>query len=182
MKAFQTVNPKLVEKFIQMAEEAAATVEKIKATPENLKIALVNAMGENEFATLAETTALPPELFAPFKNLPNVISNPTDEQMASIRVGVTDAFAGVAGTGSICVAVDESLSGSVSLYSREHIAVLDARMMVSRPRDLFSGDFFDRSELPENFVFITGPSATADMGELVRGVHGPGRLHIVLLV
>jgi len=182
MKSFQTVDARLVEKFIQMAEGAAATVEKIKGTPQNLTAALVRAMGENKFATLAETTALPSELFAPFRDLPNVIPNPSDEQMAAVRVGVTDAFAGVAGTGSICVAIDESLSGSVSLYSREHIAVLDARLMVSRPRDLFSGEFFERSELPENFVFITGPSATADMGELVRGVHAPGRLHIVLLV
>jgi len=182
MTSFKTVDKTLVEKFIQMAEGAAATVEKIKGTPENLKTALVRAMGGNKFAILAETTVLPPELFAPFKALPNVISNPTEEQMASIRVGVTDAFAGVAGTGSICVAIDESLSGSVSLYSREHIAVLDARLMVSRPRDLFSEEFFERSKLPENFVFITGPSATADMGELVRGVHGPGRLHILLLV
>ncbi|NOY78233.1 MAG: hypothetical protein GXO76_10240 [Calditrichaeota bacterium] len=182
MKAFQAVDTGLVEKFIQMAEGAAATVEKIKATPENLKAALVRAMGENSSATLAEPTVLPPELFAPFKSLPDVISHPTEDQMAAIRVGITDAFVGVAGTGSLCVAIDERLGGSVSLYSREHIAVLDARLMVPRPRDLFSGEFFERSELPENFLFITGPSATADMGELVRGVHGPGRLHIVLLV
>ena len=32
-----------------------------------------------------------------------------------------------------------------------------------------------------DLVFITGPSATADMGPLVRGVHGPHRLHILLL-
>jgi len=30
-------------------------------------------------------------------------------------------------------------------------------------------------------VFVTGPSATADMGPLVRGVHGPHKLHILVL-
>ena len=30
-------------------------------------------------------------------------------------------------------------------------------------------------------VFVTGPSATADMGPLVRGVHGPHKLHIIVL-
>ncbi|MFB6362014.1 MAG: LUD domain-containing protein, partial [Halobacteriales archaeon] len=28
-------------------------------------------------------------------------------------------------------------------------------------------------------VLTTGPSATADMGELVTGVHGPGDVHVV---
>jgi len=31
-------------------------------------------------------------------------------------------------------------------------------------------------------VFVTGPSATADMGPLVRGVHGPHQLHVIVLV
>ncbi|TKX83368.1 hypothetical protein EXE43_24625, partial [Halorubrum sp. SS5] len=30
-------------------------------------------------------------------------------------------------------------------------------------------------------VFATGPSATADMGGLVHGAHGPKEVHVVLL-
>jgi L-lactate dehydrogenase complex protein LldG len=30
-------------------------------------------------------------------------------------------------------------------------------------------------------VVATGPSATADMGALVRGAHGPKEVHVVIL-
>jgi len=62
-----------------------------------------------------------------------------------------------------------------------HIALLPAEKIVERPRDLFHQDCLDGDGLRLDFVFITGPSATADMGPLVRGVHGPHRLHIIIL-
>ena len=63
-----------------------------------------------------------------------------------------------------------------------HIAVLDSRSIVARPSDLLSADRLGGIGLRRSFVFVTGPSATADMGPLVRGVHGPHRLHILLVV
>jgi L-lactate dehydrogenase complex protein LldG len=96
-------------------------------------------------------------------------------------VGITEAFAAVARTGTICVTVDAGLTGYVSLLVRHHIAVLAAENIVERPGDLFRADRLGGRGLRENFVFITGPSATADMGPLVRGVHGPHHLHIIVL-
>jgi len=62
-----------------------------------------------------------------------------------------------------------------------HIVLLMADRIVPRPRDLFDPACLDGEGLRRNLVFITGPSATADMGPLVRGVHGPHRLQILLL-
>ena len=45
----------------------------------------------------------------------------------------------------------------------------------------FSEAYLEGKGLKRSFTFITGPSATADMGPLVRGVHGPGKLHIIVL-
>ena len=42
-------------------------------------------------------------------------------------------------------------------------------------------EYLDGKGLTRSFSFITGSSATADMGPLVRGVHGPGQLHIIIL-
>ncbi len=175
------VDEQLIKNFIQAATEAAATVEKVEPTPQKLQAALNAAIGENP-AVLASPCAIDPSRLSDFAGQPNGITQPSDEQMATVRAGVTDAFAGVARTGSIGVPVDDTLGSSVSLFCREHVAILDANNLVPRPRDLFSDAYFPQNKPPENFVLITGPSATADMGELVRGVHGPGKLHIILLV
>lgn len=132
-------------------------------------------------ALLAEPDDLPPELWAPLRDLEKVIDHPTDDQLRSTMVGITDAFAGVARTGSVCVAMTGNLGGAVSLFPRSHVAVLDARYIVSRPGDVFTAGQLENKGMERDFVFITGPSVTADMGELVRGVHGPDHLHIIIL-
>jgi len=124
---------------------------------------------------------LPPEILSVARDLPNVIASPSDEQLARADVGITEAFAGVASSGSICVALGTPLTAAASLLMPLHIVLLAAKRIVARPRDLFDGKCLGGEGLQRNLVFITGPSATADMGPLVRGVHGPHRLHILLL-
>ncbi len=175
------MNSSLTDSFIFAAQRAAATVERINNSPESLCEAVLNNIKSEKKVMLAEPDDLSPELFTLLKNLSNVIAHPTEEQMASIKIGITDAFAGVARTGSVCISITGNLGGSVSLYCREHIVILDSNFIVPRPRELFSENFLDGKGLKRDFVFITGPSATADMGPLVRGVHGPGKLHIIIL-
>jgi L-lactate dehydrogenase complex protein LldG len=171
----------LIDRFTFTAQRVAATVEKIPRSPEELKNRLWQKIRDEEKVLLAEPDDLPAEFFAPLRQLPNVITNPNESQMASVKIGITDAFAGIARTGSLCVTISKSLGGSISLYCREHIAILDANSIVPRPRDVFSKAYLNGKGTERNFVFITGPSATADMGPLVRGVHGPGKLHIIIL-
>jgi L-lactate dehydrogenase complex protein LldG len=101
--------------------------------------------------------------------------------MVNSPAGVTEAFAAVARTGSVCVDVGYQRTGMASLLAPLHIAVVAAETIVPQPRDLFREDVLGGKGLTRNFVFITGPSATADMGPLVRGVHGPHRMHIIVL-
>jgi L-lactate dehydrogenase complex protein LldG len=115
------------------------------------------------------------------RHLPGLVTQHSKQELATCDVGVTEAFAGIARTGSVCVTVDHEYAGVISLLSRLHIAVLSADTIVERPADLFSPRFLDGKGLHRNFVFITGPSATADMGPLVRGVHGPHQLHVIIV-
>lgn len=170
----------LVEQFVKTVAETSATVERISRDAEELNAALLREAGD-ETVFLAGPDDLDPRLFAIFRMNRNVITDPTRDQMRTIRVGVTDAFCGIASTGSVCVSINRNLSGPASSLTRKHIAVVDGSTILARPGDVFSEDCVEGKGLQRSFSFITGPSATADMGPLVRGVHGPGKLHVIVL-
>jgi L-lactate dehydrogenase complex protein LldG len=170
----------LVEAFETSATAAAATVERVGRTPEQIAAAVARIAPAGPLA-IAEPLYLPATLFDACRKLPGAFDARSRKALADCVVGVTDAFAGVAHSGSICVSIDHDHTGFVSLLSRFHVAVLPAENIVQRPGDLFRADGLNGDGLRRNFVFITGPSATADMGPLVRGVHGPHRLHIIVI-
>jgi L-lactate dehydrogenase complex protein LldG len=155
----------MVERVPSSAAELAAAVARI-------------ATGR---IAIAEPLDVTTELFFELGHLPGIVKDRSKQELATCGFGVTDAFAGVARTGSVCIAVDQGYAGVISLLCRTHIAVLSAETIVERPADLFDPTCLAGRGLQSNFVFITGPSATADMGPLVRGVHGPHQLHIIIL-
>ena len=169
----------LIVQFEDAVRLAAGSVERVPCSARDLAAA-VSRIAKDKIA-IAEPLDLPADLFAGIRRLPGVTLERSKAELASCDVGITDAFAAIARTGSVCVAVDHDYVGPISLLARLHIAVLSADMIVQRPMDLFQPDRLDGKALRRNFVFVTGPSATADMGPLVRGVHGPHRLHIVIL-
>lgn len=171
----------LVSQFVQVANKAAASVERVKRSPVALDQSLRRVTRGAGRVILAEPDDVPPELLAPFKEAPGVITNPTDAELASSHVGITDSFADVARTGSVRVSITRKLSGAISVFLPLHVCILEAEKIVARPMDVFTSPHLGSKALSRDFVFVTGPSATADMGPLVRGVHGPRRLHIIIL-
>ena len=169
----------LLAQFESAARTAFATVERIPASPAALASA-VSRFGAVRIA-IAEPLDLPGELFSELLRLPAIVTGRSKSDLATCDLGVTDAFAGVARTGSVCITVDHAYAGAISLLSRLHVAVVSAETIVERPADLFRPDRVGGKGLTRNFVFITGPSATADMGPLVRGVHGPHNLHVIVV-
>lgn len=171
----------LLEQFVAAARSAAATVEVVDGNPQALAEAILAKAGDAQRILFAAPQVIPAELFAQFASDPRVIAQPDSEQMVHSAVGVTEAFAGVARTGSVCIDVSYQRTGVVSLLTPLCIAVLAAENIVPQPRDLFRRDMLNSAGLTRDFVFVTGPSATADMGPLVRGVHGPHRQHIIVV-
>lgn len=172
---------KIIQEFREAAELADATSEVIPSNSISLNEALTQATENEELVLFAEPEDINPELFSEFKANPKVVTEPTKEQLSMVRCGVTDAFGAVAATGSVCVPVSKGLTSPVSMLTRKHIIVLDAKSIVPRPRDVLSEKHLDGKGMTRSYSFITGTSATADMGPLVRGVHGPGELHIIIL-
>jgi L-lactate dehydrogenase complex protein LldG len=103
------------------------------------------------------------------------------ETYAQVDVGITSADYALAETGSLVVLTESSESRLLSLLPPCHIAVVARSRIVENLEELLT-------LLPEPtaassaMVIITGPSRTADIEMLlVRGVHGPGEIHVVIL-
>jgi L-lactate dehydrogenase complex protein LldG len=190
-----------VSEFEREARAVAATIERLPRSAEAIAAAVLRVVAKTAELAATERVAsqtqpsalrepriaiaashdLPTELLDACRQLPGVFTGRTKHELAAADVGVTEAFAGIARTGTICVCVDYEDEGYISLLSRTHVAVLAAENIVERPNDLLRRDCLSGKGLDRNFVYITGPSATADMGPLVRGVHGPHWLHILIL-
>ena len=96
------------------------------------------------------------------------------------KFGVTGADYGLADTGTLVVFAS-SQPRLPSLLPPTHIALLRRDRILTGLDELLTV-----APLPANvtssMVLITGPSRTADIEQiLVRGVHGPGELHVVIL-
>ena len=171
----------LVDQFEKAVRVAAASVERIPRSAQRLADAVFRLEPDAKRIAVAQPLDLLAELFDGCRRLPGAFTSRSKQDLKSADVGITDAFAAVARTGSVCVSVDHNYAGYISLLSRAHIVVLAATDIVERPGDLLRPDCLEGKGLRRSFVFITGPSATADMGPLVRGVHGPHRLHVIIL-
>jgi L-lactate dehydrogenase complex protein LldG len=104
----------------------------------------------------------------------------TREEIIRSDVGVTGADYGLADTGTLVMlaCTDPRL---VSLLPPGHIAVLQANRMLSTLDELLQL-LPKPADQTASMVLITGPSRTADIEQiLVRGVHGPGELHVVII-
>jgi L-lactate utilization protein LutC len=171
----------LTDIFESNAREAAAVVERCGRKAGAVREAVERITRRANRVVIGGPEFVDPSLIATLHGLPNAFAKPADEQLATADAGITGAFAGVASSGSVCVALGPELVGAASLLMPLHVVLLSADRIVARPRDLFDPACLGREGLGRNLVFITGPSATADMGPLVRGVHGPHHLHILLL-
>lgn len=96
------------------------------------------------------------------------------------EVGVTGAVAAVEETGTLALVFDASRPRGTSLVPPVHVALVPAGRLVATYADAVDVLASVRP-VPSGMNFITGPSSSADI-ELtqVRGVHGPGEVHVVL--
>jgi L-lactate dehydrogenase complex protein LldG len=97
---------------------------------------------------------------------------------ATAALGVTSAVAGIAATGSVVVDAGVAGGRGASLLPPIHLCVLPASRLVATPGDVLR----NLGALPSNLCFITGPSRTGDIEQIITlGVHGPTSVHVVLL-
>ncbi|WP_225336389.1 LUD domain-containing protein [Halomicrobium urmianum] len=111
----------------------------------------------------------------------DVTVDPTPAELDAAHTGVTPASFAIADYGSVVIPTTETGTELVSLFVDRHVAVVDEADVVPGMEAAFDrfGDEF-RADAGSGIV-ATGPSATADMGALVRGAHGPSEVRVIVL-
>lgn len=170
-----------LEHFERMAREAGMELRRVSNVQQ-----LVQAIEQIVAETRARLVYCPPqdwpgraEVLERLRGLGcEIIERPDEEQLFTADLGLTAALAGIAETGSLVVASGFDSARLASLAPPVHLAVLQASAIIP---DLI--DWAERAkDLPAHLTFITGPSKSADIEqELVVGVHGPGRVWVLVV-
>jgi len=97
-------------------------------------------------------------------------------------VGVTGAFAGIAETGTLMVVSGPDTPANVSLLPETHIAIVPTERIVKHMEDAWDLARAEFGQLPRAVNFISGPSRTGDIEQvIILGAHGPYRVHLILV-
>jgi len=104
---------------------------------------------------------------------------PERARAAALDATVTGCLAAVAATGSI---VTTGATGrAAALIAPTHVCVVRADQVVDGLHALVDGDVL--AAAGSMFALQSGPSRSADIEKtLILGVHGPGRVHVLLVV
>lgn len=111
----------------------------------------------------------------------DVTVDPRPEQLRTAQTGITSGEIGITEYGSVVLRCTGDGAEYLALYPERHVAVLAASDITpDMPTgiDAVADPIRDASA---DFIIATGPSATADMGSVVQGVHGPSEVHVIIL-
>lgn len=102
-----------------------------------------------------------------------------DKTIASY-IGLTVPRWAVAESATVIELSDRGRPRSISLLPSVHIAMIRLDHMLADLSELYA---LLRQEPPEHsFVFISGPSKTADIeAHMVHGAHGPREMHVIVI-
>jgi L-lactate dehydrogenase complex protein LldG len=103
------------------------------------------------------------------------------EACAAREFGITSADFALADTGSLVFLSQSGESRLISLLPPRHIAVIERDKILADLDELFARVPYPAA-LSSSMVIVTGPSRTADIEmRLVRGVHGPGDVTVIIV-
>ncbi len=165
--------------FIEMAEEAAATVLRIPSLAA-VPAAAASYLSEHGLPP-ALNVASDPDLVALdwSASALSVVSCPATD---GDRVGLTPAFAGIAETGTLMLLSGPEGPTALNFLPEVHIVVLPAQHIVGPYEDAWDRLRASVSSMPRTINLITGPSRSADIEQTLQmGAHGPVALHILLV-
>ncbi len=118
--------------------------------------------------------------------LPGVATGITDlgelrQAAATVDIGITSADYALSDTGTLVMLSSPAEARLISLLPFHHLAIVPRERILTSLDELFTV-LPHPAEQSSSMVLITGPSRTADIElVLVRGVHGPGFITVVIV-
>ncbi len=112
---------------------------------------------------------------------PAIDANPTVGELEVAETGVTEASLGIARYGSVILQGGIEGDELISLYPTRHVILLPSSAIVEDLPAAISQLTTAHETSVTTSIVATGPSATADMGELVYGAHGPTEVHVLVV-
>jgi len=174
----------LRSRFIAMAEAAAASVATVQTDAEipaevARYLAAHNLPAVLRIAPDPDIQALPWSSVAPLEVLSGI-------GQADDSTTLTGCLAGIAETGTLLLASGPRHPTTLEFLPETHIVVLKEAHLVGCYEDAWDRLRAQVNEndqaYPRAAVFITGPSRTGDIEQIIQlGAHGPRRLHIILV-
>ncbi|MFB6093812.1 MAG: LUD domain-containing protein [Halanaeroarchaeum sp.] len=110
-----------------------------------------------------------------------VETDPTTEELLDAATGLTPAVSAVASYGSVVLQGTRDGEEPLSLYPETHLAVVAQSAIREDMSDAVADVASEIRSGNRSHVLATGPSATADMGALVQGAHGPKSVDVVVV-
>ncbi len=175
----------LVERFVDMAKEASATVTRV-ASADQVPAAVERYLGRENLPTEVVVAPDPSLDSLPWSDQPRLTIRRDRAQPADF-VGITPAFAGIAETGTLMVHSGATTPYTLNFLPETHIVVLGAEAIVGAYEDAWARfraklKAAGETTLPRTVCLITGPSRTGDIEKkILLGIHGPLRLNIILV-
>lgn len=171
-------NEEDVERFTRKLETVAGTVSRVTSEAE-----VVTAIH-----TYLQQYALPLQLIAAKSPLLDKLVWPGEfnveqrQATGSDTTVLTEAFAGVAETGSLVLLSSTDSPTSLNYLPDNYLCVLQRDHIVRHIEEVWDRLRQQPGQFPRAINFITGPSRTADVEQTIQlGAHGPRRLHVILL-
>jgi len=106
------------------------------------------------------------------------------QEMIVADLGVTGVDYAIAETGSVAITAGKGVSRLISLLPPVHVAVVRPSQILPSLDELFTirrNDFLETGSLDYANI-ISGPSRSADIEQtLIKGMHGPREVHMIVL-
>lgn len=178
----QSSPAELRSRFIEEAEKLSCVIHEATGQEDAYKH-LFDILGDDRRVASWDQSSLPLGNFNETLQRRGIqISRPDDPD---VRVGITGVDALLASTGSLVLSSGKGRYRTPSLLPLVHIAVVREAQILPNLETWVAhrrAAGLDKMRSSSNIIIISGPSRTADIAmELVRGMHGPRELHIILL-